>query len=119
MTDENITIDEIAVDPKDQKPSKVKEKFQKVKSWCKEHKGEIIKDALFIGAGAAAVVIAKIATNNSSEDEYLPVFVDDSIEVSEIKTDENGNAYYTATAKSSDDDDSEESDDSDVESTEE
>lgn len=118
MTDENITVDEITVDPKDQKPSKVKEKFQKVKSWCKEHKGEIIKDALFIGAGAAAVVIAKIATNNSSEDEYMTIAYDDSVEISD-KTDEEGNPYCLISAKSSDDDDSEESDDSDVESTEE
>lgn len=116
MTNENITEDEIIVDQKDQKPSKVKEKFQKVKSWCKEHKGEIIKDALFIGAGAAAVVIAKIATNNSSEDEYMTYAYDDSVEISD-KTDENGNPYCLISAKSSDDD-SEESDDSDVESTE-
>lgn len=117
MTNENITEDEIIVDQKDQKPSKIKEKFQKVKSWCKEHKGEIIKDALFIGAGAAAVVIAKIATNNS-EDEYMTYAYDDSVEISD-KTDEEGNPYCLISAKSSDDDDSEESDDSNVESTEE
>lgn len=118
MTNKNITEDEIIVDQKDQKPSKVKEKFQKVKSWCKEHKGEIIKDALFIGAGAAAVVIAKIATNNNSEDEYMTYAYDDSVEISD-KTDEEGNPYHLISAKSSDDDDSEESDDSNVESTEE
>lgn len=118
MTNENTTEDEIIVDQKDQKPSKVKEKFQKVKSWCKEHKGEIIKDALFVGAGAAAVVIAKIATG-SSDDELYPITIDDSLEVSDLQTDENGQKYYAITPKSSDDDDSEESDDSDVESTEE
>lgn len=118
MTNENTPEVEVTVTPKEQKTSKVKEKFEKVKSWCKEHKGEIIKDALFIGAGAAAVVIAKVATG-SSDDEIYPIEIDDSLEVSDLQTDENGQKYYAITPKSSDDDNSEESDDSNVESTEE
>lgn len=116
MTKENPTEDENIVPKTEQKESKVKTKFAKVKSWCKEHKGEIIKDALLIGAGAAAVVIAKIATDDGSDNEYLAVIPDDSVEISEIMTDENGQAYYTVTAKSSDDNDSEESE---ADSTEE
>lgn len=115
MTKENTPENEIAVQNTEQKESKVKAKFAKVKSWCKEHKGEIIKDALLIGAGAAAVVIAKIATDDSSDHEWLPIVADDSVEISE-KTDEDGDAYYSVTAKSSDDDDSEESE---ADSTEE
>lgn len=115
MTKENPTEDETIVQKTEPKESKVKAKFAKVKSWCKEHKGEIIKDALLIGAGAAAVVIAKIATDDSSDHEWLPIVADDSVEISE-KTDEDGDAYYSVTAKSSDDDDSEESE---ADSTEE
>lgn len=115
MTKENTPENEIAVQNTEQKESKVKAKFAKVKSWCKEHKGEIIKDALLIGAGAAAVVIAKIATDDSSDNEWLPFVADDSVEISE-KTDDNGVAYYSITTKSSDDDDSEESE---ADSTEE
>lgn len=115
MTKENPTEDENIVPKTEQKESKVKAKFAKVKSWCKEHKGAIIKDALLIGTGAAAVVIAKIATDDSSDNEWLPYVADDSVEISE-KTDEDGDAYYSITAKSSDDDDSEESE---ADSTEE
>ena len=115
MTNENTP--EVTVN-KEQKTSKVKEKFEKVKSWCKEHKGELIKDALFIGAGAAAVVIAKVATS-SSDDEMYPVEIDDSLYISDLKTDENGQQYYAITPKSVDDNDSSESDNSNVKSTEE
>lgn len=116
MTKENTPENETAVQNTEQKESKVKAKFAKVKSWCKEHKGEIIKDALLMGAGAAAVVIAKIATNDSSDNEWLPFVADDSVEISEIRLNEDGDAYYSITAKSSDDDDSEESE---ADSTEE
>ena len=115
MTKENPTEDENIVPKTEPNESKVKSKFAKVKSWCKEHKGEIIKDALLIGAGAAAVVIAKVATG-SSDDELYPIAIDDSLEVSDLQTDENGQKYYAITPKSSDDDDSEESE---ADSTEE
>ncbi len=116
MTKENTPENENIVPNTEPKESKVKAKFAKVKSWCKEHKGEIIKDALLIGAGAAAYAITKIVTVAASDNEDLLVIPDDSVEISEVMTDENGQAYYTVTAKSSDDDDSEESE---ADSTEE